>query len=535
MNTFFQYLMESALGIILLFAVYWMFLRSETFFMLNRVYLISMILFSMIIPLIPLGSFTNETTGDLSFVLEPVVITAGKIDQVVENNWQWMDILATAYLTGIGIFLARFIFRMVQLMIITGRNGIRKRFGIRLVPVDRGYAPFSFFNIVYINEKLLTEQQIKTILEHEKIHISQFHTVDLIMVEIITIIQWFNPVVWLLSREFRSLHEFLADEGVLQTGISTSQYQQMILDESMGIRVNDLTNSFNVSLLKKRIVMMTKLKSAKWARVKMLLAFPAIFALLIVFTASSLTDRVLVAAGSEQTALTSGEGEIFLTPQDKAGKEQKQKQEQMQQKQSAAEKEYQAQLKEKQQQEEKAKALAEKEYQMQMKEKDLGENKAAVEATKEYQVKLKEEQLKQQQMQIAMYDMQQDKEKQQKSAQDGSTVYSVVEKMPTYPGGTEAMIIFLVQNIKYPEAAKSKKLQGTVYVSFIVSPEGAIRDAKIHRGIGSGCDEEALRVVNMMPKWNPGQIKGKPVNVSFMLPVKFMLSDKKEKSSPEKK
>lgn len=108
--------------------------------------------------------------------------------------------------------------------------------------------------------------------------------------------------------------------------------------------------------------------------------------------------------------------------------------------------------------------------------------------------------------------------------------YKVVEKMPSYVGGDEARVKFIVENIKYPENALKKGIQGTVYLTFIVRSDGSVTDVKILRGIGSGCDEEALRIVKMMPKWNPGENKGKPVDVAFNLPIKFKLdSDKKDK------
>lgn len=102
--------------------------------------------------------------------------------------------------------------------------------------------------------------------------------------------------------------------------------------------------------------------------------------------------------------------------------------------------------------------------------------------------------------------------------------YTVVEQMPEYPGGFKAMSKFLSANIKYPEAAKKDSISGRVFVSFIVEKDGHVADVSILRGIGGGCDEEAMRVVAMMPKWNPGMEKGKAVNVKYNLPIKFALN-----------
>jgi protein TonB len=108
----------------------------------------------------------------------------------------------------------------------------------------------------------------------------------------------------------------------------------------------------------------------------------------------------------------------------------------------------------------------------------------------------------------------------------GDEVFTVVENMPQFPGGEQARIKYMTENIKYPESAKKEGLQGTVYISFVVQKDGQIADAKVVRGIGKACDEEALRVVNAMPKWKPGEQGGKTVRVQFNMPIKFTLGDK---------
>ena len=102
-------------------------------------------------------------------------------------------------------------------------------------------------------------------------------------------------------------------------------------------------------------------------------------------------------------------------------------------------------------------------------------------------------------------------------------IFTVVEEQPGYPGGEEARIGFLQQNIKYPEEAKELGIQGRVFVTFVVEVDGSITDVRVLRGIGGGCDEEAVRVVRAMPKWVPGKQRGVPVRVQFNLPIKFTL------------
>ena len=102
-------------------------------------------------------------------------------------------------------------------------------------------------------------------------------------------------------------------------------------------------------------------------------------------------------------------------------------------------------------------------------------------------------------------------------------IFTVVESMPTFPGGMGALMKYLAENIKYPPLAKESGIQGRVFINFVVEPDGSISNVKVLRGIGGGCDEEAVRVVKNMPKWSPGKQRGKPVRVSYNLPVKFTL------------
>lgn len=134
---------------------------------------------------------------------------------------------------------------------------------------------------------------------------------------------------------------------------------------------------------------------------------------------------------------------------------------------------------------------------------------------------------------IAQEDQKSDNIKSQQTIEEkglqNDQVFMVVEKMPEYPGGDDARIKFMVENIKYPEQAKKNGIQGVVFVSYIVEKDGKISNVKTIRGIGGGCDEEAERVISLMPNWKPGFQKGQPVRVQFNLPVRFSL-DKSNKS-----
>lgn len=415
MNSLIPYLTGSAGSLLVFYLVYWLFLRRDTFFQMNRIYLLGMVLFSMLVPLIPLRLLNPTSVAGMMVVLDPVIITPEKIGNLAPASLQWLEVVSVIYLTGVVIFALRFIVQLLQLWLITRRFGISRRKEMRLVYVDRGYSPFSFFNLIFINEREIPDDSLETILAHEQVHIRQAHTIDLLLVELMIILQWFNPVAWLIGRDLKSIHEFLADEGVLRSGVDRIGYQEMILNETMGIQVNSLANNFNVSLLKKRIMMMTKIRSSLWRRIKFLLVLPGM--LLVVAFLSAGTFRAEPVKAAVQPA------------------------------------------------EEKSRLM--------------------------------------------------------ETVQPDTAVYSVVDKVPSFPGGSEACMKFLQTNIKYPEEALKKSITGTVFVNFIVEIDGRVTNVKVKRGIGGGCDEESVRVVKMMPNWIPGEIKGKKVKVCFVLPIKY--------------
>jgi TonB family protein len=426
MSDFIVYLVQSAALLAVLYSVYWLFLRKDTFFHVNRFYLLSSLILSLVIPLLDIRVFARGTLSPVIIMLDPVLISSEKIEKAAAENLSWFETAGVVYLTGVFIFSLRLLIQLLQLAVIIRRNKITRHKGYNIVFVDRGYSPFSFFNLIFIRKEYYFDGKLTPVLAHEKIHIQQYHTLDLLLIEIAIILQWFNPFAWFAGRSMKSIHEFLADEGVLKKGFLQSDYQTLILNEAMGLQVNNLTNNFNVSLIKNRITMMKKTRSASWTLVKVMVAIPAFFAVLFFFTAGT-TD--------------------YLTAQD------------TQQNSKPAEQP-----------------------------KAVGQEKPKTE----------------------------------------EPVYKVVETMPSFPGGQDAMIKYIIDNMKYPEEAKKNNIQGTVFMTFVTETDGSVTNVKVLRGIGGGCDEEGVRVVSSMPKWNPGKEKGQFVRVQFNLPLKFKLESKTE-------
>lgn len=465
MNHLSQYLIQSSACLAALYLVYWLFLRRETFFSVNRFFLVTAALLSMVIPLVRFSLYDLGPVRSVVIYLDPVIITPEKIGQVTSGYGNLVQTAWIIYITGVVIFMARFLFQIGQLIYIAKRHEVSRGDGINLVLVDQSCSPFSFFHYVFVNRRQDQDDEISTIIRHERIHVLQWHSADMIIMELLIIVQWFNPFAWFIGRSIKTVHEFLADEGVLKNGFNATDYQELLLTRASGIQVNNLTNNFNVSLLKKRIIMMTKTRSTVWARWKIMLALPAFMAVLFLFSTSSfsriMAQQVSQNSGNEQVKVTLAKADVQSTGQQTGQTEKK----------------------------------SEKKQQV------------------IYTAPVKPD---------------------NKSGEDGGPVFSTVEKQPSFSGGQEGLVKFLSENIKYPALAMKNKVEGTVFVTFVVKADGSVASVKVLRGIGSGCDEESVRVVSMMPKWNPGTTKGEAVNVQFNLPIKFKLDAKKEKEEKTK-
>lgn len=286
MEAIWTYLLQSTVSVILLYAVYWLFLKRDTFFSVNRVYLVASIIFSLAFPLFRWNLFIRDESAAYVYLLETITISPGVVKETVEANLTAIRVITIAYLTGVALFSIRFLFQLVQVYQLILKFGIRRERGMRLVFTDRNYQPFSFFRLVFIPDSLKDAGILPEVIEHERVHVRQAHSADLILLEVLTIVQWFNPVIWLYRRSLKSVHEYLADEGVLVRGYDPAHYRELLLNQSLGIQVNDLTNNFNHSLLKNRMIMMTKTRSRQIDRWKAALAIPVAMALVMAFSVS---------------------------------------------------------------------------------------------------------------------------------------------------------------------------------------------------------------------------------------------------------
>ncbi len=277
MNELQVYILESGVCLALFYSIYWLFLKRETFFAVNRLFLILSLPLSFMIPLLNIPS---------PFVkIYPVTNTYPLTESVGTSTASvgFVDIAWFVFLAGAGFFLVRFLFQLIQLFLLIRKHGYYKLNGAKIVLIDNDSAPFSFINFIFINKSDISENDLQRILEHELIHIKQYHTFDLILLELVTIVQWFNPFVWPYKKSLKETHEYLADNAVIAQGCSKAKYQLLIFEQHVGLKLSEIVNNFNRSLIKRRITMMTKIKSRGRAKFKLLLILPVIALLVLVF------------------------------------------------------------------------------------------------------------------------------------------------------------------------------------------------------------------------------------------------------------
>jgi hypothetical protein len=289
--TWLYYLLEANLYLSIFYGFYLVFLQKETFYGLNRLYLISSSLFSFILPLLQIGSFNLLLHGKKDFDLvyiDPNLSRTGNNLSVTALE----DVSTVIYLLIVSYLVIKLLSRLHELVSLA-RKGKRERHGdIVYVELKSSLVAFSFFNLLFINP--LCEGK-DTVLKHEMVHIRQKHSLDILFFEFLKIVNWFNPIVWLIQKDIKLLHEYIADDITTNTDVQKHQYAMFLIQNSFGVTPNSLTNQiFNQSILKRRIKMLNKKRSAGKARLKILLAVPIVGGMLFASTVAFSKDYALI-------------------------------------------------------------------------------------------------------------------------------------------------------------------------------------------------------------------------------------------------
>ena len=296
MGVFFIYILKSSVCLVLFFRLL---LSKETFHRFNRMALLGVLFFSLLIPCIEVTTRHQVEVQQAVLSIEQLLLmaeleaTPANVGAVQETSAiSWVQIVLLVYLAGILFLACRNIYSLICLfrLIHSGKHEKLEK-GVTLVVHNQEIAPFSWMNYIVISRKDL-EENGREILIHEMAHIHHRHSVDLLVADICIFFQWFNPGAWLLKQELQNVHEYEADETVINEGVNAKEYQLLLIKKAVGTRLYSMANSFNHSKLKKRITMMLKEKSNPWARLKYLYVLPLAAIAVTAFARPEISEKM---------------------------------------------------------------------------------------------------------------------------------------------------------------------------------------------------------------------------------------------------
>lgn len=299
------YQIKVGLCLIAFYLLWKLLLSRETFHRFNRVALLAVMVLALVLPWIRLSLDATVQVAKPMVVLEDLLVTpdGAAATQQASSSWGVMDIAAVAYFIGVAMVLAWLLHSQWSLHRLL-KQGRRESLpgGITLHVVPGDQSPFSYFKHIVISEQDYRDNPHE-ILTHEQAHIGLRHSWDVLFMSVVTLFQWWNPAAWLLGRELRQVHEYEADEAVLNQGINAKQYQLLLIRKSVGDKLFSMANNFNYQSLKKRIRMMSMNKSSRWNRLRALAAVPVIALALLAF-ANNKSVVAVVTADVQQDRVT---------------------------------------------------------------------------------------------------------------------------------------------------------------------------------------------------------------------------------------
>lgn len=283
-----EYLLKSTFVLSLFYVVYKLFLQKETFFQSLRFYFLAGIITAIVIPFIIIKKYV---------IAQPFIIPKSNnfsTDQaliVQQSTFSWNQILIAIYILGVLIFLTKFLIQLTSLFWFLYKNPKYKKGNFTFVETQKEISPFSFFNFIVVNKKAFKEPELDQIITHEKTHATQFHSIDNLLIQFLTIFHWFNPLVWLYTKEIQKNLEFIADEFAQKISVNNQNYQHLLLKTISPDYQMALTTNFYNSLIKKRIDMLQKKRSNNTMQLKFALIIPVLIAFIFTFNTKVIAQK----------------------------------------------------------------------------------------------------------------------------------------------------------------------------------------------------------------------------------------------------
>ncbi|WKN44325.1 M56 family metallopeptidase [Tunicatimonas pelagia] len=503
MNTIVNYLLEVSVcwGVFYLF--YHFLLTNQTTYQYNRFYLLAASLLGVVFPLleIPLGTATSNVVNPSAIWLDPFLALDAPVAAKNTFQWRWDYFFGIVYGVGLlgmlGYYFRQFL--SVLWAIRQSRPQSLSKEKYRLLHTEGKFPTSSFFQfLLWDNTQTLSASEARQMMAHEETHIWQKHSYDITYFTLLKIVFWFHPLVYLFERALVENHEFAADAGALQHPTADRQtYSRLLAKQSMASLQWTVVNHFYKSKTLKRIKMMEKNNNLRWYRYA--LVIPVVTSLFFVFSCQPDTEEL------EQQAIAESYEGVQAQIQEVEGK---------------------------------LNVLTKKYFEnpghMMDAIKEKGEKTTNSESVsyKDLQLMVFDEVASSSDYQSFENLLSQLDVLQRKliNLPDAAGVFTVVENQPEPVGGLGEFYQHIMNNMKYPKEAREKGIEGKVFVQFVVNEYGELTDFQALKGIGAGCDEEAVRVLEEAPAWNPGTTDGKPVPVRMVLPITFKFDDGVDKA-----
>ncbi len=273
MGLFFVYSLKVALCLIAFYLVYKLLLSRDSWHAFNRALLLILMGVSLGVPWIKIVTHQPTVMSEGMIQIEELIMSAEVVGETERSGISWQQIVFVIYMMGVGFFLVREFVSLIQLYVMIRRGRVVERGEVKIVVTDEAIAPLSWFGYMLINDKDYNENP-REIIIHETAHITLRHSWDVVLCNLLIVFQWYNPAAWLLKRELQEVHEFEADNRVLENGVDARQYQMLLIKKSVGERLFSMANNLNHNSLKRRIKMMKSSKSSRWLSLKAVVVLP---------------------------------------------------------------------------------------------------------------------------------------------------------------------------------------------------------------------------------------------------------------------
>ncbi|MFV8332005.1 M56 family metallopeptidase [Flavobacterium sp. GSP14] len=478
-----DFLIKSTITLFVLLAVYYLFLEKEKIHVFNRFYLLFSLVFSMVIPFVTIEVVQEIAQPTVNpgniLILQGSAVILEKTNYLAIGLWSLYAVVTL-------VLTIRFFGNIIKISSKMRSNEPIDYKNAKLILVPEKTLPHTFLNTIFINETEYNNREIEAELyTHELTHVTQKHTLDILFIELLKTVFWFNPIFIFYKKAIQLNHEFLADEKVVNAYNNVPFYQSLLLSKANENQTFYLASNLNYLITKKRLLMMTKTTSKIEALLKKAMLIPVVTALLFLLCTKVVAQETNV---KKETAPAKS-GNLLKTYYDKTTFKIK---------------------------DEKGKVAGEKKYNeltpvekraipsILSKEKELPTNEELLAKLSKGAPEV---------IEIDAYDS-----KNQFVQKGENEVYNTagITTKPDFPGGIMEFYKFVGINFKTPE---QPNLKGKVYITFIIEKDGSLSDIKNLRDIGYGTGEEAIRVLKLCPKWIPGKMNGEPVRVMYSLPI----------------